>query len=164
VCPCPCGANQHLKICLGVDFLVGHHLGETFIQSSRVIRTQNLQYLSRGLTGVCLLLGLGRALTAQPPSSPLQVSSEERTGLGLRYAAEEPRRRQDSVQHFPGDRWSQDDDFHASERGSILESTQTTHHAPLDYYRAIDEELRASPVLPPRKATASPCKPRPFYD
>ncbi|MFP2913056.1 hypothetical protein ACLESD_50230, partial [Pyxidicoccus sp. 3LFB2] len=60
--------------------------------------------------------------------------------------------------------WSQDDDFGASERSWAMSEARRRDVPVTEVFGAIDAELHAAPVLPPRKATASPCKPRPFYD
>lgn len=115
---------------------------------------------------LCGATAVVRAATVQRPAPPARrLSAEERAEVGRAAAREEPGWRQRSRQSFPGDFWSQDDDFGASERQWALDESRRRGVPVVDVLRAIDEELHAaSPVLPPRKATASPCKPRPFYD
>jgi hypothetical protein len=84
--------------------------------------------------------------------------------VGRAAAALEPAWREKSRKSFPGDLWSQDDDFHGAERQWVLEEARRHRTSLGEVLRAIDQDLRAHPPQPPRKATAAPCKPRPFYD
>ena len=115
---------------------------------------------------LCGATAVVRAATVRTPPLPTRrLSEDERATVGRAAAAEEPGWRQRNRQSFPGDHWSQDDDFGASERQWMLDEARRRGVPVTDVARAIDEELHAaSPVLPPRKASASPCKPRPFYD
>jgi hypothetical protein len=115
---------------------------------------------------LCAGTAVVRAATVREPLPPSRrLSAEERAEVGRAAAREEPEWRRKSRQSFPGDAWSQDDDFGASERQWAVDEARRRGVPVTDVLWAIDEELHASsPVLPPRKATASPCKPRPFYD
>lgn len=113
---------------------------------------------------LCAIIGAVRVFTSDVPPPPRRLDATERAELGRAAAAAEPGWRTRSRHSFPGDHWSQDDDFGASERGWVMREAGQRGVPPTDVFRAIDEELHAAPVLPPRKATASPSKPRPFYD
>lgn len=113
---------------------------------------------------LCAGVAGARALSADVPPPPRRLDASERAELGRAAAALEPGWRVRSFHAFPGDRWSQDDDFGNSERRWVSHAAQQRGVPPTDVFRAIDENLRTEPVLPPRKATASPSKPRPFYD
>jgi hypothetical protein len=116
--------------------------------------------LLAGSVGLALL----RALTATHPAPPERLDPATRQLVGRAAAAEEPGWREKSRRSFPGDHWSQDDDTHNAERGFVIAQARK-HRAPVaDVLRAIDEDLRAHPPSPPRKAGAAICKPRPFYD
>ncbi|WP_225408358.1 hypothetical protein [Stigmatella hybrida] len=129
-----------------------------------LLRSKWLPRLGWGACGLAFAGALVRAMSASHPVPPRRLSEAERTTVGRLCAAEEPRWRLSTMHRFPGDHWSQDDDFHASERGWALELSRREGVSPTEVFRAIDEELHAQPVAPPRKASASPSKPRPFYD
>ncbi|RKH21148.1 hypothetical protein D7X74_01805 [Corallococcus sp. CA047B] len=106
-----------------------------------------------------------RAATVAPAPERKHLSDVERVQVGRAAAAEEPMWRAQSLHNFPGDHWSQDDDFSAAERSWVMGEAQRRDVPVEEVFRAIDEELHSSsPVQPPRKATAAPCKPRAFYD
>ncbi|RKG91893.1 hypothetical protein [Corallococcus terminator] len=106
-----------------------------------------------------------RASTVAPAPPRKHLSDAERIQVGRDAAAQEPGWREQSLHNFPGDAWSQDDDFSASERSWVTGEAQRRDVPVEEVFRAIDEELRSSgPVRPPRKATTAPCKPRAFYD
>ncbi|NVJ10330.1 hypothetical protein HUW63_34575 [Myxococcus sp. AM001] len=124
-------------------------------------RTAQVGWLAFALCGATAVV---RAATAELPPRERALSAAERKQVGRAAASQEPEWRRKSRQSFPGDRWSQDDDFGASERQWALDEARRRRVPVTDVLGAIDEELHGQPVLPPRKATASPCKPRPFYD
>jgi hypothetical protein len=116
------------------------------------------------LFALCGATAVVRAATSELPSPQRRLSADERARVGRAAAAEEPGWRLRSRHSFPGDHWSQDDDFGASERSWSMDEARRRDVPVTDVLGAIDEELHSGPVTPPRKATASPCKPRPFYD
>jgi hypothetical protein len=121
-----------------------------------------------GFGGVLLFasaaVALGRVLTATYPQPPRRLDSAERAQLGRTAAGMEPYWRNKSRRSFPGDQWSQDDDFGASERAWALTEASRLRVPISDVLRAVDEDLHAHPPEPPRRATSAQCKPRPFYD
>lgn len=127
-------------------------------------RSKWLRLVGWGGCALAVIIAISRALSAQVPPPALHLSEAERARVGRMGAAEEPRWRKHTMHRFPGDRWSQDDDFGATERGWAMDLAARSGVPPEEVFRAIDEDLRAWPVEPPRKASASPSKPRPFYD
>ena len=124
---------------------------------------------SRSLWGLALLVGccvfaLSRAMSASYPAPRHTLTEEERAVVGRAAARQEPARREKSRKSFPGDHWSQDDDFHNAERSWVEREARRRNVSAADMLRAIDEDLRAHPPEPPRRATVAQCKPRPFYD
>ena len=124
---------------------------------------------SRGLWGWALLVGsivfaLSRAMSASYPPPKHTLTDAERIEVGRAAAREEPGWREKSRKSFPGDAWSQDDDFHNSERSWVQQQARRRNVSAADILRAIDEDLHAHPPEPPRRATSAQCKPRPFYD
>jgi hypothetical protein len=74
-----------------------------------------------------------------------------------------------AAESFPGDAWSQSDDFHAHEARQIRELAHQRHVTVEEVLRAIDDDLHAPERARrsdhgSRGVTAVPCKPRPFYD
>jgi hypothetical protein len=101
---------------------------------------------------------------ATAPASPAQrvLSPAERRELAASLARQESYWQDFSERHFPGDRWSQDDDFFNLEHQAVRGLAQGRGTSPGMVLLGVDELLRAAPKG--RKVTASPCKPRPFYD
>ncbi len=114
------------------------------------------------MTVLCALWVVFRAATAPPPRAPRPLSAAERREVAQSLAAQEAYWQERAERHFPGDRWSQDDDFYNLEHHSVRALAASRGTSPGDVLLGIDEWLRAAPAG--RKVTASPCKPRPFYD
>lgn len=136
---------------------------------SMTMTTTQVRWRRAALVGWLALALCGAVVVARASSSEVKppsrrLSDEERVMLGRAAAEAEPIWRMRSRRSFPGDHWSQDDDFGASERGWAMTEARRRDVPAADVFNAIDTELRSAPVLPPRKATASACKPRPFYD
>jgi len=112
----------------------------------------------------CTALAGGLAVTASHPPPNRRLSDEERRVVGRIASALEPGWRKSSIHNFPEDYWSQDDDFGASEHNWAVDEANRRGVPVQEIFRAIDEDLRAHPPLPPSKSGASPCKPRPSYD
>lgn len=112
----------------------------------------------------CVVVALIRALTADFPAPKNRLGAADRERVGRAAAREEPVWREKARKSFPGDLWSQDDDFGASERSWINREAARRRVPVVDVLQAIDEDLRAHPPQPPRSSTAAPSRPRPFYD
>jgi hypothetical protein len=67
-----------------------------------------------------------------------------------------------SQKQFPYDLWSQDDAFHAHEQAAVRTLAQRERADLGSVLSALDLHLRSHSKA--HKQTASPCKPRPFYD
>ena len=105
---------------------------------------------------------VGWAATARPPARGRQISHEERLILARSLAHKEPGWQRAAEQAFPGDLWSQDDDFFNREQTHLRELARLFGTTPGAVLRGVDELLRSEPAG--RKIGAHPCKPRPFYD
>jgi hypothetical protein len=113
------------------------------------------------IAGSCLVVVIG-ALRAPPASFAKRLSDEERAEVGRILAAQEPAWHQQATKDFPGDPWSQEDDFARAEYNQARsEAVRRAAHVG-DALRAADESLRAQSTG--RRVGVSPCKPRPFYD
>lgn len=115
------------------------------------------------MVGACVVAAVVRSLTAHAPGPTRTLSPAERLEVGRAAAALEPRWRLETVHRFPGDCWSADDDLGASEWTWVREEAGRRGVPVTEIFRAIDQDLHAFPVVPPRKSNACPCKPRPFY-
>ena len=79
---------------------------------------------------------------------------------------QEPEMRAAAAHAFPGDAWSQDDDFHEREQKKARELAASRGVRLADVLLAIDEGIRASwppaPTVRPNPAVP-PCRPRLSY-
>ena len=110
----------------------------------------------------CLLVVFGRSSVVSPPAPNRSATPAERERIALDLIEPEQQWRAAAKRRFPGDHWSQDDDFHRVEQSRVRRIAGRRKVTLTDVLRAIDEGLRVRPQG--RRVTASPCKPRPFYD
>jgi hypothetical protein len=94
------------------------------------------------------------------------ASEEVRREAFTQIANEEPAMRAKSAHEFPGDAWSQDDDFHKREekRARVIAAERGVRLG--DVLRALDDGLReAWPVGPDVHLApgVAPCRPRLSY-
>jgi hypothetical protein len=111
---------------------------------------------------LCAAIVTARAATVPSLPAPRPLTATERRELAELLAVQEPGWRLGAERLFPGDHWSQDDDFFNQEHRAVRRLAGERGTSPSDVLRGIDEQLRAAPAG--RKVTASPNKPRPFYD
>lgn len=121
-------------------------------------------------------LAVGLAVTA--PAAPASRGERARTREGAlddpgvaraayaEIAAAEPELRATAAQDFPGDAWSQDDDFHGQEltRAQAIAGRHGARRG--DVLRAIDDGMKQrwpTGGAPPPRATVPPCRPRLIY-
>jgi hypothetical protein len=115
------------------------------------------------LAGLPGLVALLRVLAVDgPPRSP-GLSPEVAIEIARTLAEAEPGARARARLSFPGDHWSQDDDFHNHERrlASALAARHGVDRAAV--LANLDADVRSGRV-PDRRSGAAPCKPRPFYE
>jgi hypothetical protein len=110
----------------------------------------------------CVAVVVGRASLAVTPAPNRSATKAERESIALDLIESEQHWRASAKRRFPGDHWSQDDDFHRVEQSRARSIASRRKITLTDVLRAIDEGLRSHPQG--RRVTASPCKPRPFYD
>jgi hypothetical protein len=133
----------------------------------------------RGTFGVSLasayltiVIGMAVVLLAvrHPAPKPARsATGSERAEAAALVATKESEWNDDVARSFPGDRWSQRDDFHGRELGRVIEIARAKGIRVDDVLRAVDDDLHRMPVRSfdapdPRNARAVPCKPRPVYD
>jgi hypothetical protein len=114
------------------------------------------------LTALAALVAIVRALAAPVAPPARTLNAVERRAVAEALARQEPRWRLDAEHLFPGDRWSQDDDFFNQEHRAVRGAAAARGTSVDEILRAVDEGLRAAPGS--RKVSVAPVKPRPFYD
>lgn len=115
---------------------------------------------------VCTLaLGVASWRARPSPPAPAALDLPTRERMFRELVRQEPAMRQRSRGGFPGDRWSQGDDFANQELRAVRRIAARYGVRLADVFAVIDEGLHAgwAPTLP-RDAHVAPCKPRPFYD
>jgi hypothetical protein len=126
------------------------------------------------LVGLYLTIVIATAVTLlvvrHPAPMPARSATpSEREEAAALVAEKEAEWNDDVARAFPGDLWSERDDFHGHELGRVLEIARSKGIRVDDVLRAIDDDLHRVPVRAadapdPRNARAVPCKPRPVYD
>ncbi len=120
--------------------------------------------LAWGALAVIWAVALARIYTAPERHPQRRLAETERVALGEAARQAEPQWRVNTMRRFPQDLWSQEDDFHATERQWAVTAAAQRNVPVSDVFRAVDEDLRRHEVSPPRKANASPIKPRAYYE
>jgi hypothetical protein len=119
------------------------------------------------------VVALARAMSAEPLPPARAATALERQQFDARVAAREVAWRAKSVGAFPGDHWSQDDDFHSTESAFVRREARRLGVRLSGLLLAIDAGLHAAAVTASsapttsgasRQAAVVPCKPRPVYD
>ena len=100
------------------------------------------------------------------PAPPADAATRARIATIVR--GREPAMRRSALERFPGDPWSQGDDFGNAERRLVRELAAREHVRPSSVLEAIDHDVRTRPFSDPRqqivRGGVAPCMPRPFYD
>ncbi|HEX6242917.1 MAG TPA: hypothetical protein VFZ61_18515 [Polyangiales bacterium] len=126
------------------------------------IRSERTRALTLWLLPLALLGALIASLLLREQMQPAgSGSAEELARIARNLRGEEAHLRREALKKFPGDPWSQGDDFSARERDFVNREAQELgirHGAVLD---AIDRDVRAFPGH--ERGSVPPCMPRPFY-
>jgi hypothetical protein len=115
---------------------------------------------------ICTVVAIVRVHTGTVPTEVAPASPAQLPKLFADVAREEPAMRAAAAHAFPGDAWSQDDDFHAREqqRARTLAAERGVRLA--DVLRAIDDGIRgawpSAPGVHPNPSVP-PCRPRLSY-
>ena len=110
-------------------------------------------------------LAMLRAATAPPPEAPKKAIDEKTAREAYRDIANRERQaRREAAVKFPGDPWSQDDDFHERENEAVR-SFAGSHELRLsDVVRAVDDGMREKwPASFQPNPKVPPCRPRLSY-
>ncbi|QQR90037.1 MAG: hypothetical protein IPJ88_18085 [Myxococcales bacterium] len=104
--------------------------------------------------------------TREESTSPLVLPSLEEQKEIFRYLVQrESLIRKRAEQKFPGDHWSQSDDFHNAETALVRQLAAQSKQSQQGIWFAIDRGIRQHWFAQyPREVSNPPCKPRPFYD
>src|SRR5215467_1630752 len=121
----------------------------------------NAELAPKAVAAAAVAVALGLAALSRPPPVPAPLSAELSRQAYQTITSQEPAQRRESSKKFPGDPWSQDDDFHEREQREARKFAGS-HEARLpDVLRALDDGMherwstRANPQ--PR---VPPCRPR----
>ena len=115
------------------------------------------------------LLGLTLAWVCQVPVliPGGSGSVEARARAAEEVRAAEPGFRRDALKRFPGEPWSQGDQFGAQERDLVDQIAAREQMRPSAVFEAIDQDIKSHAydgALLRDRARVAPCMPRPFYD
>jgi hypothetical protein len=123
-------------------------------------------WLAHACTMALIATALVRAVSAPTPPPGERASDALRRETFAQIAAEEPSMRAAAAHEFPGDAWSQDDDFHQREQ-KMARSVAAKNGVRLgDVLRALDDGLREGWPPAPRvhlSPGVPPCRPRLSY-
>lgn len=121
---------------------------------------------TRVIQGLILaLIGSTAIYRATRPFPASKLEKHKTTllpNVGAMIAREESTWVHNAVDNFPGDLWSQRDDFHNQEQQFARELADRFHISLSYVFLSIDKSVRERG--PSDLAKAVPCKPRPFYD
>ena len=117
-----------------------------------------------GVLGAASLVALVVTLHAKAPPPAAEADEKTRRDAFRTIAYDEPPARGKAAHQFPGDIWSQDDDYHGQE-SKKMRSYAGEHQVRLDdVVRAVDEGMKNG--WTPRglmKPGVPPCRPRLDY-
>ena len=114
---------------------------------------------------VVAVLAMVRAATAPPPAPPNKPIEEKAARDAYRdVTSRERQMRRDAAVKFPGDRWSQDDDFHERESEAVRGFAGSHELRLSDVVRAVDDGMREHwPTSGLPNPKVPPCRPRLSY-
>ena len=118
------------------------------------------------VTAVAIAVALGRAATAPLVDRPTPSAEPEEREVFELLASEESAMRKKAAGNFPGDPWSQDDDFHNAERQRAIWFSDRKGLSLPHVLRALDDGLHGRWPAPPDASvqpTVPPCRPRLAY-
>jgi hypothetical protein len=104
------------------------------------------------------------AVPVRAPDGDGDAAARRRVARAVRDA--EPGFRRNALEMFPGDPWSQGDQFAAQERTLVEKLSKDERMRPGAIFDVIDRDVkRGHPTSFARaRGRAAPCMPRPFYD
>jgi len=120
--------------------------------------------LPKALIIVTASIVIVRVATAKPPSPGAPITEVQSRDLYRDVVSRERPSRRDAAVKFPGDPWSQDDDFHERENEAIRIFASLHRIRMSDAIRAVDDGMRGHWITrnEPNPKVA-PCRPRLSY-
>jgi hypothetical protein len=120
--------------------------------------------MPKAVVAVMALGAVVRAATAAPPPAGKPITDALARRAYRELTSRERTMRRDAAVKFPGDLWSQDDDFHQRETDQVR-SFASSHEVRIgDVLRALDDGMKARwPASGTPIATVPPCRPRLSY-
>jgi hypothetical protein len=113
---------------------------------------------------VVTLAAIVRAATAKPLEDGKPITEPVARMVYRDVTSRERTMRRDAAVKFPGDLWSQDDDFHERENEQVRSNASGKEVRLTDAIRAVDDGMRAHwPTSVQPIATVPPCRPRLSY-
>jgi hypothetical protein len=122
---------------------------------------------SIAIGAACVAIVVSKAASAPTPAAARPIRPDERAHYAMNVSVNEDEWQRLSAENFPGDNWSERDDFHSREASRIRELAKERGASYEDLLRAIDEDLHkgaGTKANERRNVRAVPCTPRPFYD
>ena len=111
-----------------------------------------------------LLLAIVRSATAQSPHREAGLDDDAKRAVFRQVASREPSQRAASARKFPGDAWSQDDDFHGSVMHAARATARSRGVSLGEVLRVLDDGMREGwDGALWMRTTVPPCRPRPVY-
>ena len=110
-------------------------------------------------------LAMARAAPAPPPPAPTKSIDEKMAREAYRdVTSRERQTRREAAVKFPGDPWSQDDDFHEKENEQVRNFAGSHELRLSDVIRAVDDGMREKWPTPNQpNPKVPPCRPRLSY-
>lgn len=120
--------------------------------------------VAKAAVAIVGLAAVARAATAPPPPSGRPITEAEAHAVYHDAVSHERGDRRQAAIAFPGDVWSQDDDFHRRENDAVRQFASKHDVRIADVLRALDDGMHAGWPAPGRPvATVPPCRPRLAY-
>jgi len=118
----------------------------------------------KAIVAVVAVVAVVRAATASGPAPGHPLSDEQAHAVYRDLASRERGMRREAAVAFPGDLWSQDDDFHRRENDTARDFASHKEVRLDDVVRAVDDGMKQRWPAPSRPvATVPPCRPRLSY-
>lgn len=118
------------------------------------------------LAGCCVAAFGLTSLVRPPAAAPKVLTLLHQRQLYREFAAAEPSMRAAAAANFPGDAWSQDDDFHNREQALLRHVALREKVSVTELLMWLDRGMRERWPLPEGvvvRPTAAPCRPRLEY-
>jgi hypothetical protein len=130
------------------------------------LRASRAVVTAYGLCVALVAIAVARAASAPVPLDAPPATEEARREAFEEIVADEPSMRIEAAHAFPGDAWSQDDDFHQRQQKRARQVAASRGMRLGDVLRALDDGLREGWPAASRVGMdpgVAPCRPRLSY-